>query len=106
MAADRTRCPPTGGRTNVVFGTGDADAYLMFVGEGPGAQEGEQGLPFVGWSGRLLDEMLVQEIRLDRRFLARALGVIGPVTSPTFTLAHHYEISGPTAALLVNASDS
>ena len=38
------------------------------------------------------------------RFLARALGVIGPVTSPTFTLAHHYEIIDPTSALLVNAA--
>ena len=66
VAAGCTRCPLAGGRTNVVFGTGDPDADLMFVGEGPGAQEDEQGLPFVGRSGRLLDEMLIQEIGLDR----------------------------------------
>jgi DNA polymerase len=41
-----------------VFGNGDSDADLMFVGEGPGAEEDRQGLPFVGRAGRLLDELL------------------------------------------------
>ena len=66
VAADCTLCPLAGGRTNVVFGTGDPTADLMFVGEGPGAEEDQQGLPFVGRSGKLLDELLVQEIGLER----------------------------------------
>ena len=45
-------------RTNVVFGTGDRNADVMFVGEGPGEQEDIQGEPFVGRAGRLLDDML------------------------------------------------
>ena len=44
------------GRRNIVFGDGDPHARLMFVGEGPGADEDAQGLPFVGKSGQLLNE--------------------------------------------------
>ena len=47
------------GRTQTVFGVGDADARLMFVGEGPGAEEDAQGIPFVGRSGELLTKMIV-----------------------------------------------
>jgi DNA polymerase len=64
-AAGCTRCGLAEGRTNVVFGSGDPDADLMIVGEGPGQREDEQGLPFVGPSGRLLDELLA-EIGLRR----------------------------------------
>ena len=46
------------GRTHVVFGTGNPDARLVFVGEGPGADEDEQGLPFVGRAGQLLTQMI------------------------------------------------
>lgn len=53
-----TRCPLHEGRTRLVFGYGDPDADLMFVGEAPGRAEDAQGLPFVGPAGRLLDEML------------------------------------------------
>jgi DNA polymerase len=53
-----TRCPLAETRTNVVFGGGDADANLMFVGEAPGAEEDRQGLPFVGRAGALLTELL------------------------------------------------
>ena len=49
----------------MVFGAGNADAELMFVGEAPGATEDEQGLPFVGRAGKLLDQLL-GEIGLDR----------------------------------------
>lgn len=45
-------------RKNVVFGTGSTEAEVLFIGEGPGAHEDEQGLPFVGPAGRLLDDML------------------------------------------------
>ena len=53
-----TRCPLWQGRTQVVFGNGNADADLMFVGEAPGFHEDQQGLPFVGRAGKLLDELL------------------------------------------------
>lgn len=45
-------------RTKAVFGAGDADAEVMFVGEAPGAEEDRQGLPFVGRAGQLLNQML------------------------------------------------
>jgi DNA polymerase len=53
-----TKCDLSRSRTQVVFGAGDADADLMFVGEAPGAEEDIQGLPFVGRSGILLTRML------------------------------------------------
>src|SRR5580700_10583052 len=46
------------GRTNVVFGSGNPDAFLMLIGEGPGQQEDNIGLPFVGKSGALLTKIL------------------------------------------------
>jgi uracil-DNA glycosylase, family 4 len=52
-------------RTNVVFGDGAADAEILLVGEGPGQHEDEQGVPFVGRAGLLLDDMLAM-IGLDR----------------------------------------
>jgi uracil-DNA glycosylase len=62
-----TACKLSGlGRTQVVFGTGDPEADLMFVGEGPGAEEDRQGLPFVGRSGRLLDQLMSEEIGVTR----------------------------------------
>ena len=53
-----TRCELCTTRTNVVFGQGVPDAEVLFVGEGPGQSEDEQGLPFVGRSGQLLDKYL------------------------------------------------
>lgn len=51
-------CPLGKTRTNVVFGDGDPNSSLMFIGEGPGADEDEQGLPFVGRAGQLLTQIL------------------------------------------------
>ena len=51
-------CPLGDTRTNLVFGTGNREAELMFVGEAPGAKEDEQGIPFVGAAGKLLDRYL------------------------------------------------
>ncbi len=66
QASTCTRCPQLAAtRQSVVFGSGNADADLMFVGEAPGAREDEQGLPFVGQAGRLLDQLL-EEIGLQR----------------------------------------
>jgi len=53
-----TLCPLAEGRTQVVFGNGNADADLMFVGEAPGFHEDQQGIPFVGRAGNLLSELL------------------------------------------------
>ena len=64
-ARDCVRCPLHQSRTTVVFGAGNADADLMFIGEAPGANEDRLGLPFVGQAGRLLDKLLV-EIGLER----------------------------------------
>lgn len=71
---DCTRCPLYETRTRAVFGAGNADADLMFVGEAPGAEEDRQGLPFVGRAGQLLNEMLA-EIGLSREdvFIANVL---------------------------------
>ena len=52
------RCPLSETRNRVVFGAGNADADLMFVGEAPGAEEDRQGLPFVGRAGAFLTELL------------------------------------------------
>ena len=60
-----TRCPLAAGRTQVVFGAGDEHADLLFVGEGPGAEEDRTGEPFVGRAGKLLTS-LIEGIALTR----------------------------------------
>ena len=67
-------CPLKATRTNLVFGMGNADSDLMFVGEAPGRDEDLQGKPFVGRAGRLLDE-LMGEIGIERSqvFIANIL---------------------------------
>ena len=60
------RCALAGGRTTVVFGVGNPQADVMFVGEGPGAEEDRQGEPFVGRSGKLLDRLILEEMGLTR----------------------------------------
>jgi uracil-DNA glycosylase len=75
-----TKCPQLAStRTRVVFGAGNADADLMFVGEAPGANEDKQGLPFVGQAGKLL-ETLLGEIGLARSdvFIANVLNCRPP----------------------------
>jgi DNA polymerase len=64
-ARDCERCPLHRTRTQVVFGSGNADAGLMFIGEAPGANEDRLGLPFVGQAGKLLDKLL-DEIGMER----------------------------------------
>ncbi len=65
-AASCTRCRLAPTRTNVVFGVGNPESGLFFVGEGPGRDEDLQGEPFVGRSGKLLDALIAQELDLDR----------------------------------------
>lgn len=62
---DCTRCKLHQGRTKLVFGVGNPEAKLMFVGEGPGAEEDARGEPFVGRAGRKLDQM-IEAIGLKR----------------------------------------
>ena len=71
---DCHKCPLAATRTNVVFGSGNADADLMFVGEAPGFHEDQQGKPFVGAAGKLLDKLLAEiELQRDDVFIANVL---------------------------------
>ncbi len=74
-ASSCSRCPLASGRTQVVFGVGNPTADLMFVGEGPGAQEDLQGEPFVGRSGQLLDRLMQEELGFgrDRCYIANVV---------------------------------
>jgi DNA polymerase len=65
-ASTCTRCALSESRTQVVFGTGDPSADIVFVGEAPGAEEDRQGLPFVGRSGQLLDRLMQEEMGMRR----------------------------------------
>jgi len=71
---DCQKCALAAGRTQVVFGSGNPDADIMFVGEAPGYYEDKEGRPFVGAAGKLLDRLL-QEIGLQRSeiFIANVL---------------------------------
>jgi uracil-DNA glycosylase len=69
-----SRCPLGATRTRAVFGEGDPDADLMFVGEAPGYHEDQQGRPFVGAAGKLLDELLASiGLRREQVFIANVL---------------------------------
>ena len=72
--ADCHACPLGDTRNNPVFGVGNPDADLMFVGEAPGEQEDLTGTPFVGRAGQLLDRYLeAVDIRRDRVYIANIL---------------------------------
>jgi DNA polymerase len=63
---DCTRCELSTGRAQIVFGDGNPDADLMFIGEGPGAEEDRRGLPFVGRAGELLTQMIEKGLGVPR----------------------------------------
>jgi uracil-DNA glycosylase len=63
---DCRRCKLHAGRTHIVFGVGNAKAELMFVGEGPGRDEDQQGEPFVGRAGQLLTEIITKGMKMRR----------------------------------------
>ena len=68
---DCSRCPLHRGRNQLVFADGDPNASLMFVGEGPGADEDAQGLPFVGRAGQLLNNMIAaMGLRREQVYIA------------------------------------
>ena len=66
QAAGCRNCPLAETRTNVVFGVGNPHSPLMIVGEAPGKDEDEQGEPFVGRSGKLLDQVMLEELGVTR----------------------------------------
>jgi DNA polymerase len=69
-----TKCRLSQGRTQVVFGVGDPAADLMFVGEAPGFHEDQQGKPFVGQAGKLLDKLLAGiGLERERVYIANVL---------------------------------
>ena len=72
---DCRRCKLAGGRKTIVFGQGNAQAQLMFVGEAPGADEDEQGLAFVGRAGQLLTDIIEKGLKIPRAdvFIANVL---------------------------------
>ena len=74
-ARECVRCPLSEGRTQVVFGVGNPNADLMFIGEAPGQQEDLKGEPFVGRAGKLLDQLVLEEMGLTRDsfFIANTL---------------------------------
>jgi DNA polymerase len=63
---DCRRCPLCEGRSTIVFGDGNPDADILFVGEGPGAEEDKRGLPFVGRAGELLTKMIERGMGVPR----------------------------------------
>ena len=71
---DCTRCGLSRGRKNIVFGVGNPKADIMFIGEGPGADEDEQGEPFVGRAGQLLNNMIAATgIRREDVYIANVV---------------------------------
>jgi uracil-DNA glycosylase family 4 len=71
---DCHRCPLAATRRNIVFGVGDPDAALMFVGEAPGADEDRRGEPFVGAAGKRLDQWIAHlGLRRDQVYIANVL---------------------------------
>ena len=71
---DCRRCPLAAGRTNMVFGKGNPHARLMFIGEGPGFEEDQSGIPFVGKAGQLLDKMIAaMQFSLDEVYIANVV---------------------------------
>ena len=65
--ADCQLCPLGKTRKNLVFGVGNPEARIVFVGEAPGADEDEQGLPFVGRAGQLLTDIIVKGMKIQRK---------------------------------------
>ena len=75
-------CPLHETRTTVVFGSGNADADLMFIGEAPGANEDSMGLPFVGQAGKLLDKVARGDRDGPERCVHRELSQVPPAGQP------------------------
>lgn len=85
IASTCTKCRLAQGRTQVVFGSGNPDADLMFIGEAPGFHEDKQGVPFVGAAGQLLTKLLTDigltrdDVRITNTLLCRPPGNRDPM---------------------------
>jgi uracil-DNA glycosylase len=75
VVGDCQRCKLSSGRRNIVFGQGNPNARLMFIGEAPGAEEDAQGLAFVGRAGQLLTDIIEKGLKIPRKdvFIANVL---------------------------------
>ena len=94
-----TRCPELAAtRKTVVFGAGNADADLMFVGEAPGASEDEQGVPFVGRAGKLLETAARRDRTRARRRLHREHAEVPAPGQPRPAAGRDRELPGVPAA--------
>ncbi len=111
---DCVRCGVNPARLNMVFGEGDPDATYMFIGEAPGRDEDEQGVPFVGRSGQLLGDIIEKGMKLPREkvYIANVLKCRPPDNrTPTPAeaaicgpnLEHQIEIIRPRAICLLGA---
>ena len=100
--------------TNIVFGDGNANAKIMIIGEGPGAQEDADGIPFVGRAGKLLDKML-ESIHLNRKkvYISNVVNYRPPANrKPTEVeitrylpyLKNHIEIINPKILVLLGST--
>lgn len=129
VEAEARQCVACGlheGRNSVVFGVGDPDARLMFIGEGPGRDEDLQGEPFVGRAGQLLDRIIGaidhrredvyicntvkcrppqnrnprdDELEACRHFLLRQVGLVGPEVIVLLGLVAVQAVLGTSAPL-------
>ena len=87
------------GRKQIVFGTGDPHAELMFVGEGPGADEDQQGLPFVGRAGQLLNNMIAaMGLKREQVYIANIVKCRPPWQSHARTRRMRNLLTFPDAA--------
>ncbi len=119
-----TRCELCQSRTQTVFGEGDPDAAIMFIGEGPGQTEDEMGRPFVGKSGELLDKMIVaMGFSRDTVYIANVVkcrppGNRTPTPAEAATCSTYLQrqiawvrpraivtLGGPAAKLILNTSE-
>ena len=91
-----TKCRLAEGRTQVVFGVGDPSADLMFVGEAPGFHEDQQGMPFVGQAGKLLDKLLGRDRPRPRSGLRRERAQVPPTRQPRPAAGRDRGLRGPS----------
>ena len=96
------RCPLHQTRTQVVFGAGNANADLMFIGEAPGANEDRLGLPFVGQAGKLLDKLL-GEIGMAREPITRTSSFPCSREMPVVSLRSSFVEKFPSVQIAVGS---
>ena len=88
-------CPLCETRRNVVFGVGDRQADVLFIGEGPGEQEDRRGEPFVGPAGQLLDLMLsVIDLDRSRVYIANIVKCRPPKNRDPLNVEQDHRVSG------------